>query len=253
MAFVRVTPFAEKSSFELWFTSRISENHPEGLRRLKKLVAATCLRRTKETVKDQLELPPRTDEEISIELEETEQRLYSFFKDRAPSSANWIFAGNARGSENHPSNILSLINILRLICNHGEHLLPLSALKAWRERNISVLNWSTMPSSDKSCALCKVDIGDLQHSDDVWYESCPHMICSGCKEGLIDHYCCSICNEPGTPESQLVPSIFTARSNMKPVDYQPSTKVKALLNNLHEQYLGHAGLTGTPAKRYDTL
>ena len=253
MAFIRVNPFAEKASFDHWFTSPISKDYSGSLRTLKKLVTATCLRRTKDTVKDQLELPPRTDKEIPIELEESEQRLYDFFKNQASSLATGIFGGEARGNEKTPSNILPLINCLRLICNHGEQLLPVPALKAWREKNIYVLNWSTMPSRDKSCTLCKVDISDLQHSDTVWYESCPQVICSDCKEGLVDDVCCSIRNNTGTPESQLVPSIFTTESDLRQVDYRPSTKVKALLEYLQKQHLGHAGSKEIATKRYDPL
>lgn len=140
LSFIGVEPFtglSGKTAFAYWVSSYIwtEANNTERLDRLKKLVAATCLRRTKHHVRNQLKLPRRTDKEHLVELNTSERLLYGFFKIRASSLV-------ARSTVHHEAlnkggwgNILTLINCLRLICNHGEELLSSSSLELWRSRD----------------------------------------------------------------------------------------------------------------------
>ena len=238
----------------------MSNNNSEGLRRLKELVAATCLRRTKDAVKDQLKLPRRIDREETIELDRTERELYDFFKARTSSLVAGMFSEESRASQQHQGNILPLINFLRLICDHGERLLPAPALKAWLSRDASAVDWNILRSGGRNCALCKVDISELQCPNALRYEFCLHVICSKCaitdyEEDPMGDDWCPICNrESATPSSQGLESSLSKNVDLIAVDYWPSTKVKALLKNLRqEQRLNHTDLREAPTKRHATI
>ncbi|KAH0541601.1 hypothetical protein FGG08_003949 [Glutinoglossum americanum] len=257
LSFIKVPPFTSKALFDHWLASPISNNKPEGLRRLKELVAATCLRRTKDTVKDQLKLPQRIDREETIELDRSEQELYDFFKVRTSGLVAGMFSKEKWAGQQHQGNILPLINFLRLICNHGEQLLPLPALEVWLSRDASPLDWNIMCSNDRRCALCKVDISRAQCTDTLRCEFCLHVVCSKCaatddEENSMDEDWCPLCSrESANSRSQQFASSFSRDSDLIAVDYRPSTKVKALINNLQqEQRLNNADLEEAPTKRH---
>lgn len=258
LSFIGVPPFTRKDLFDHWLAIPTSNNTSEGIQRLKKLVAATCLRRTKDTVKNQLRLPRRIDREETVELDGTERELYDFFKTGISRLVAGTFSEESRVSQQHQRNILPLISFLRLICDHGERLLPAPALKGWLRRGTSAFDWNIMPNRERNCALCNVHISRLQCQDDVWYESCLHVICSNCvitdnDEKFMDDGVCPICNEESaTPGSEQSASTRSRdRESISTVDYRPSTKVQALLNNLqHEQYLNHANMRRAPIKRH---
>jgi hypothetical protein len=249
-----------KASFDYWLVNPMSNNNSEGLRRLKELVTATCLRRTKDAVKDQLKLPRRIDREETIELDRTERELYDFFKVRTSSLVAGMFSEESRANQPHQGNILPLINFLRLICDHGERLLPAPALKAWLSRDTSAFDWNILRSSGRNCSLCKVDISELQCPNALRYEFCLHVICSKCaimddEEDSMDGDWCPICNrDPAMPRNQQFASSLSENTDLTAVDYSPSTKVKTLLKNLRrEQRLNDTDLKEAPTKRYATI
>jgi SNF2 family DNA or RNA helicase len=142
LSFIGVDPFAGssgKAAFAHWVKSYVwnEAGDTERLDRLKKLVAATCLRRTKVHVNSQLKLPRRTEIEQLIELNTSERLLYGFFKARASSLVAKSTVHHEAINKGGWGNILSLINSLRLICNHGEELLSSSALELWKGRDAS--------------------------------------------------------------------------------------------------------------------
>lgn len=126
-----------KTAFAYWVRSSswTQTNNSESQDRLKKLVAATCLRRTKQHVKNQLSLPRRTDKEHLVELKTSERLLYDFFKTRASSLVARSTVHCAALEKRGLGNILTIINSLRLICNHGEELLPQSSVELWKNRD----------------------------------------------------------------------------------------------------------------------
>jgi SNF2 family DNA or RNA helicase len=259
LSFIGVPPFTSKALFDYWLANPMSNNNPEGLRRLKELVAATCLRRTKDAVKDQLKLPQRINRVETIELDSTERELYDFFKVRTSSLVAGMFSEESWASQQHQGNILPLINFLRLICDHGERLLPTPALKAWLSRDASAFDWNILRSSGRNCALCKVDISKLQCQNALRYEFCLHVICSKCaitddEENSMDDDWCPICNRESATPSQQLASSLSKNTGLIAMDYWPSTKVKALLKNLRqEQRLNDTDLKEAPTKRHATI
>jgi SNF2 family DNA or RNA helicase len=68
LSFIGVSSLAVKSTFDFWVASPFGENGPQSLKRLKDLISATSLRRTKKMLNDVLELPPRLESTETIDL-----------------------------------------------------------------------------------------------------------------------------------------------------------------------------------------
>ncbi|OCK85547.1 hypothetical protein K432DRAFT_318094 [Lepidopterella palustris CBS 459.81] len=255
MTFLGVPPFSSKSLFDYWLTIPMNKNHSDGLRRLKKLVMATCLRRTKETVKEKLKLPQRIEREERINLNNHERELYDFFKARTFALVTGMLCELHGSSEQQKQgNILGLINCLRRICNHSEQLLPTAALNAWRSRNTSGVDWSFAQSSTSTCNFCNAELDNSERLDSPWSElSCLHVICSNCTITRIEdselpaNDPCPVCN---TESTMLLCQKHPIHSSEEiALRYQPSTKVNALLENLYrERKLNSSNITGNPIK-----
>ena len=243
--------------FSFWITSPLKDERPDSLRRLQDLVKATCLRRTKRTIGDSFELPRRIEKIETVEFHRTDQELYNFFKEKTAKIAAGLLRSSAATSkfdQVKENNILSLINFLRLICNHGEQLLPQSALDAWKARDSVSIDWQMMQNCRRRCDVCEADIEVTEFPDSNNPElRCQHSICAICAfqhEGNTprkERTCpkCVVASGTGTHSST---------SNSITTFTRPSAKIEALLRNLHsEQILDHRWNPPRPVKRYLTL
>jgi SNF2 family DNA or RNA helicase len=157
--------------FDYWIASplRTPRNAPEGLRRLQKLVAATCLRRTKDSIVQTgtLLLPTRQDRVEYVDLGQEDRAMYDFFRDRAAAMlSGLLLSAEARRDEQPVSqgSPLRLINILRRICDHGEMLLPPADVRLYRDRQDPI----------SEAGLC----GEQEEEDDGGYlcQSAPSRV-----------------------------------------------------------------------------
>jgi SNF2 family DNA or RNA helicase len=126
--------------FEHWIAKPIKENKAEGFTRLQTLVRSTCLRRTKESIGGVLNLPPRQEKTEPVYLSQQDQTLYDFFKEKSVSLVSGTQTGHAAvtlSQNNQRGGVICLLNFLRSICNHGEQLLPETALRIWNTRDKS--------------------------------------------------------------------------------------------------------------------
>ncbi|KAF5979480.1 helicase-like transcription factor [Fusarium coicis] len=127
LAFIQMTPLHAKDTFDRWISNPIRDNVQEGLRKLRILVEATCLRRTKSSISQAL--PPPTIREEKVDLHPYDRDLYDFFESEAAKNAADPAKSSKKGREK--KNVLSLIHNLRRICDHGEDLLPASDIEYW--------------------------------------------------------------------------------------------------------------------------
>jgi len=262
LSFVRIPPFTSKTLFNYWIATPINQKQPHSLRRLEKLIMATCLRRTKDLIKDELRLPLRLEREEVIELDKPDKELYHFFRSQTSSLVAGAFSSDANSpAPPRHGNILPLISFLRLICNHGEKLLPPSVVKAWRNKDSSAIDWIMMRGDGRKCATCKVDIGGLGLSDSGRSElSCLHVICGECaisrdEDSLtLDENICAICSrESAYASNDRFTDQSSAKIDFRMTDYCPSAKIRALLRNLREeQQLESSGSNVKPVKRHET-
>ncbi|KAJ5192176.1 Helicase C-terminal [Penicillium cf. viridicatum] len=156
ISFVRVSPFTGphgKVVFAQWLENPVHTYGKDklGIKRLKKLVAATCLRRTKSHVQGQLKLPLRVEKEHLVELDSGERSIYDFLKARASSLVVGKFTQRSQMDKARWGTMLSLIGFLRLICNHGEQLLPNIATELYHSQTLSAVDFR--PSSKVNALL----------------------------------------------------------------------------------------------------
>lgn len=237
LSFLAIPPFENKSKFDFWIATPLENQKADGLRRLKDLIRATCLRRTKRTLGDLCKLPRRTERIESIEFHKTDLDLYAFFKEKCAKMAEDISTTKQSfqevGKPEH-GNILSLINFLRLICDHGLQLLPQPALDAWKARNGTSINWQMMQNCRRRCCICETDIEEAE------------FVASNGNEPRCRHWICTICalqSESTSREEGLCPKCATSPNSggdssfLSPPEtgLSPSAKIEALLRNLHTE------------------
>ncbi|OHE96895.1 hypothetical protein CORC01_07862 [Colletotrichum orchidophilum] len=172
LAFIRVPPFTSRDQFRFWISSPIMLNQQRDMKQLRKLVAATCLRRTKLRLNTALNLPKKTEHIEVVDMTPEERCIYDFFMKRSyllahdeskkvqeisacdddhpkkrqkknAYSVNQQLTTRSRSGQNP----VVLISILRLICDHGEALLPTIALKAWQNRDPGEITWDFLQTT----------------------------------------------------------------------------------------------------------
>ncbi|KAM5376427.1 hypothetical protein ACJZ2D_005481 [Fusarium nematophilum] len=246
LSFIGVTSFTSKSMFEFWIGAPIRQHRPEGLPRLKKLVAATCLRRTKGVVWEQLNLPRRTTHECVVQLDQHDREIYDFFKRGASALMTGVLSADTNDSyKAGHGNILPIINTLRLICNHGESLLPKPALRAWTQKRSLHGVCGSDGEDIRKCYSCGISPSSNGAVSDF---ACSHFLCSRCADineshqATADHIVCPRCGQDEVPE------VGSGNGHGTTI-YQPSAKVRALLDNLRsEQRVDVMSPSGRPPK-----
>lgn len=225
---------------------------------LRKVVQATCLRRTKADHAEMLNLPRKIELVEQVEMDRNDRQLYEFFK-----RFSYLTAGLDKTSKKRAAtNILVLISMLRLICDHGEALLPDSALTAWKERDETSLCWEMLESTTKRCVCCNCQIEELGATESITEVlKCGHSLCGDCIAKLRNSTSplscpkCGITAVPTSPsagdESSLPLSQTTLASPSK-LRYAPSAKVEALLRNISERQK-RSGCDSKPNKRHESM
>jgi SNF2 family DNA or RNA helicase len=240
LSFIGVPALSDKPTFDRWVANPVRQKQMGGLQRLQYLVAATAFRRTKAMVKSTVALPKKVEKIESVQLTGADRELYEFFKAKASKSVDQLTGfrqSMAATADNKKENTLSLINVLRLICNHGEHLLPASAINAWRARQneqaTDDLCFGRQPGQFSLRASVSVDrttpgSGVFTNDERNTNVNTPY---------------------PSSDEFPMVPD--TASTPLTPygVRLSPSVKVKALLKNLEREQRTHRGTSYQPVKR----
>ena len=231
LTFLKAYPFDSASYFNLHISAPLKTNPEKALSTLRKLFRCISLRRTKDAVIDELQLKPRFDEVIEVQLDQKERRQY----DELKRSLSYFFHSDASNVDNSGSGskVLQTITRLRQFCNHGPDLLPpeMQTLFAGIVDEGKITR--ALMTGSKKCDNCdgQASSGDLGKIifRTVW---CGHTICSRClPEGQISNQSCPLCFS-----SEVSKHLPHDAHNRTLVDthhgYQPFSKVSALLENL---------------------
>ncbi|KAI9891466.1 MAG: hypothetical protein M1814_002785 [Vezdaea aestivalis] len=138
LAFLHTPSFEDKSAFDFWISRPMKMDHRRGLEPLKALIKTICLRRTKSQLKDACELTTRTERIDYVKLKNRDQTLYDFFKLKCSKVAQGLLSKGKFPSDtgkDKEENFLSLLLTLRLVCDHGEQILPQPAQEVWMSSN----------------------------------------------------------------------------------------------------------------------
>ncbi|KAI0432734.1 SNF2 family N-terminal domain-containing protein [Xylaria sp. FL1042] len=267
LLFIGVPPFDKEGVFANLVGNPVEAKKSGSLDRLRTLIAATTLRRTKASHAKTLGLPLKIERLETVELGGKDRRLYEFFKRQSyliatlerPSAAHKgkkkAFSGNGNA---RAANILILIGLLRLICDHGEALLPEAAVKAWKKRDANAIDWEMLESGVNRCVGCDSEVDSLDAVESTVGELvCGHVVCPDCAaKSQAANASCPRCerskSSPASPPSQYLslptgskspstsinspksPSGLLETPTSSPIKerYTPSDKVEALLRNI---------------------
>ncbi|KAJ4221035.1 hypothetical protein NW759_007103 [Fusarium solani] len=240
LSFIRVPPFENRDQFDSHIADPIRQRKGKGLVMLRKVVAVTCLRRTKADHAEMLNLPRKMEHIERVEMGRNDRRLYEFFKRFSYHTAGLDKTSKKKAA----TNILVLISMLRLICDHGDALLPDSALTAWKKRDENALTWEMLESTTKRCVSCDCQIEELGAAESLTEVlGCGHFLCGDCAaklRGSASQLPCPKCgitasmSPPAGNSSGLSLSRTAFGSPLRP-RYPPSAKVEALLRNISER------------------
>ncbi|KAG9255088.1 SNF2 family N-terminal domain-containing protein [Emericellopsis atlantica] len=241
LSFIRVPQLSTKHDFERLIMRPVKSKKPHSLPMLRKLVAATCLRRTKAKHASTLGLPSKEVLVEPVEMNAEERKVYDFFKRHMyllaiPSKkASNSKKGRQVKASRSSANVLLLIGLLRLICNHGEDLLTKNAQKAWKSQNTSFITWETLESALKRCSSCGCGIDDQEPGEQMAGElACGHLICYRCfpeaqtSEDTVSCPRCQRSSDRDTGISAAETEVGFSSTQRR----RPSAKVQALLKNL---------------------
>jgi len=227
----------------------VEKSEETGNQRLQQLIRATCLRRTKQKTlsSGEVKLPPYSERIQEVYLHQDDQALYDVAKEQCAI----IAAGLEKHSEERPSSkskgkdILRLINSLRLICN-GNQLLSNDARRMIEGSSTSSPN-KEVPRlyTESRCSTCE---GEIDHDGSESEEE--NQLCAACSTVERSSPITDI--ESGFLDGNAVSAQRTAgteRPNSVEVDYRPSAKVLALLENLKQEQPA-AEFNCRPRKRF---
>ncbi|KAI0967465.1 P-loop containing nucleoside triphosphate hydrolase protein [Xylaria arbuscula] len=219
--FLRVYPFDRRDAFKNSFMDQAS-GKVSSFDRLRILVQAISLRRTKACIGTELNIPPKQEIIQSISLNEDERYAYDMLKRNATSGID---------SRTSTRSVLSLILRLRQVCNHGRDLLP-KPTQEWLE-NASLYRDQSIPMV-LTCENCDSTIQD--NEPDGMTLPCLHQICTTCMQSKDTRdnkqAACPICNNPSLDTEYEARSITPHHRMYEDINYRPSSKVLALLHNL---------------------
>ena len=243
LQFLQVYPFDSPPSFAHEIADWIRCGDEKGMQRLRLLVNAICLRRTK----DCLGLPPRKNEREDVELGAEEMDLYEICK---KSTVELIeVAIREDGKLKSFATVVQLILRLRQICSHGKEMLSNKSLKNIKDYKPASGFTRSVPLVQEIalCGICERKVQNLKS-----LLPCMHPACGSCFEDLELSVSeagteCLICAGTDFQKSNCGAENESAIMDRSSVGYRPSSKVDALLRNLHS-YVEEA--TGTPIKRY---
>jgi SNF2 family DNA or RNA helicase len=241
--FLRVNPFDNPREFRRVFLEPIDRQDSKGWDRLRSLVQAISLRRTKAALEQEIALPPPQTVTCQVSLDVEERRAYNLVKRRCAMA---IDSGGGQ------INTFQLILRLRQICNHGVDLLPTN-LREWLQLTSRFgIHVPLQPEICESCGLA------IQEVDEAAFEvlSCVHQICRTCRlearkeldlDGALG-LACPMCQMTMRRERCEQDSLLP-----RSVSYRPSSKVRALLQNLDEDKRMAIAAGLPPEKRFVSL
>ena len=233
LRFLRIFPFDTKSAFNTYIIKPVENNHFDGLKPLRALVESMALRRTKDSIFDDLQLEPRINRVHNVRLSSLERQLYDACKRSALAVMDSSFTvdGKLKGF----CGIFQTIMTLRQVCDHGRDLMSQSA--TGRLKQYEMTDGSSVTTFNPTvCELCghQLDISESEN-DSQFLLPCLHILCLSCaaagQEGMaMDARVCPVCT--GETSSISPRDCRSPNPEMTTNEYCPSSKALALVENL---------------------
>lgn len=232
MGFLGIHPFESSSAFNSRIANPVIKGTSNGLETLRKLVYATSLRRTKDSINDELRLPERRIVENPVYLTEKERKDYNVLKH---SYASILYEDDGMDiSHRFTASIMQTIARLRQFCDHGLDLLPRKVHQLFDDPTTTErVSWNLFDALEV-CAVCRTPVNEDSPDQDSL--DCGHYMCSRCQKKISDEeilidIVCKLCDQ-GTAKSGSSSPYPSMQLTAATINYVPSSKVQALLQNL---------------------
>eukprot|EP00892_Ulva_mutabilis_P006202 jgi/Ulvmu1/3954/UM018_0177.1 len=250
LAFLRLAPLTERSVFRAAFERPMAAGNPTGLLRLKVLMAAVAMRRTK-TMKvggrSIVELPEKRIHVVKVNMLREQRSKY----EQWAAAARTFVAAHLEADTllRHYSSVLEALLRLRQICDSAAlvtveppkppeadaHTAPGSALPAAQQQELVMkLTELVAAGALDECPICMDDVTAPVITP------CAHVFCGACLESwlLNEHKACPLCRGSISkatiaavpPESAPEAAALTGQ----PAAEAHSAKLAALLERLRE-------------------
>lgn len=232
IGFLGVHPFDSSSAFNSRIANPVIKGTSNGLETLRKLVYATSLRRTKDSVNGELRLPERRVVEEPVYLTEEERKDYNVLK---YSYASILHDDDGVDvSHSFTASIMQTIARLRQFCDHGLDLLPRKVHQLFDDHTATERVSRNLFDALEACAVCRTPVNE--DSPDQVSLDCGHYMCSRCQKKISDEeilidIVCKLCDQ-GTAKSRSSSPYPSMQLTAATINYVPSSKVQALLQNL---------------------
>lgn len=232
--FLRVSPFDNPVAFKGIFLTPIDQQNQYAWERLRLLVKSITLRRTKNALTSDLNLPPRYENIHMVDLNDKERDLYKLVIRHFTLSID---------SGSSTMKTFQFILRLRQICNHGYDLLPPSLQTRLREASTFKIDLSQYIN----CEICDSVINEEDESSCVCARF--HQVCRACLMDDDTGPICPLCDDGTLWGSKKIHVKQGTISGSILADYCPSSKVKALLRNLVNDHQVAFARNQPPEKR----
>lgn len=219
----------------------LKTDEEKGIQRLKTLFRCVALRRTKDAVMDELELPARQTRVHIVAFNPQEHEMYRILR---KSVSYFLNPPRTETYKKGPtSGVLPTITRLRRFCNHNLDLLPQEIRTLMEGFADGSELAQALTNNLKTCDVCSEEPSSGRLNN-VTLQSfqCGHTICSRCvREQSALHQSCSLCF--GLEASQN-PSDEADRRQPRDAynSYQPSSKVLAMLGNISAEQDAEPGV-----------
>lgn len=257
LAFLRVNPFHDLRFFNSFISEPLKVNPITALENLRKIVQSVSLRRRKVTIQEDLGIPGRENRVERVIFNDDERQKY----DRLKQSWDQLLQKQSSSTSRNISSqcIFQIILRLRQFCNHGLDLFPPTFLSIFSESldEDSILN--EVLETSQTCPVCmRTSRPQLNGLSQATSLDCGHLVCSLCEKKVEEYLFlegvdCKLClriKETNTASGKISMDypMPPAQNDPKVPEsfYKPSSKVVALMRNLHIEKL----CTSPTLKRY---
>lgn len=248
--FLQVYPYSEQESFDKDISLPWRSGDPQGFLRLKTLVRAITISRTKDVVR----LPPRSNFIHHLDFTDDERQLYEDAKKQTLPLLRQAILSPCQGGSTF--NALQRLNSLRLICSHGllaQSNMALCHPSPYMPVGMQDTAFGSLVDWPKSCSQCGMDLDDiLEGSLSAGMDGLPvstqhrPTMCERCTSQRYEtdinpwHHANHF-NIPNSPMSLNPPPPIEQGQYLPSIDLMP-TKVKALVADLLHNYIAEKRL-----------
>ncbi|KAI1640419.1 hypothetical protein F4809DRAFT_590021 [Biscogniauxia mediterranea] len=226
LCFLNVYPFQDKRQFDRLIAAPFHRSEKNAINVLRRLVTATCLRRTKARCNLSTSLPPRYEKTQHVNLLPKDQELYDFFKKKIQGIVMGKHRDDdaSRAKQSKRPNILSLITLLRRVCGHAK-LLPQSAIDSWTRGEKGLYDGET-----------EFLLSPTRDMDDEDIEA-PEAVSTGRRQTPEEPTFATLPEKPQGEQSANTTIVSQIGEGTESMEGHPphSAKIEALLKNLNRE------------------